>query len=178
MPRIKKKKIIKWLVLILVLIFVVAVFYWQDVKKIFSPLSEDILKKNTENENKKEEISPSPTSEENQKIQETRNDFINYVSKNISSLSPQAPVLGSHWEVNRFWFIKDSIAYVEYEDGQILRQILVESKETEGKINYKVLGYFEPGNNEWILREGDDPYFGKTGDLYEWDDINKNWKKR
>jgi|GEM_PF-1761433 len=180
MPKTKKKKIIKWLLLFLVLVLVGTVFYWQDVKKIFSPLSEEIWKKDNGNENQgKEIISPSPTSTEAQKTPNTINNFIDYVSKNISSLSPQPPVLGGRWGVNRFWFIKESIAYVEYEDGHILRQILVESKEADGgKIDYKVIGYFEPGSDEWILKEGDDPYFGKTGDLYEWDDINKNWKKR
>lgn len=179
MPKTKKKKIIKWLILFIVLVLVGVVFFWKDVKKIFLPLNEEIWKKNIENENqKKEEVSPTPTDIENQKAQNTRNAFMDYVSKNIASLSPQPPVLGGRWGVNRFLFIKDSIAYVEYEDGQILRQILVESKEADGKIDYKIVGYFEPGNNEWLLKEGDDPYFGKTGDFYEWDDINNIWKKR
>ena len=171
-----KKNLILFLFLLILLIII---FYWQNVREIVGPISEEIEKSEIKEEFPEEEIKPEEMEPGEEKSEFSRKEFMDYVSKNISDLSPEKPVLGGRWRVVRFWFVKNAVAYVEYEDGHILRQILVETKEgSEGKINYKVVGYFEPGINEWILEEGDDPYFGKLRELYEWDDINKAWRKR
>ena len=184
MFRFRKKNLILFLFLLILLIII---FYWQNIKEIIGPISEEFERPEAGETEEgvsppEEEIKPEATKETEaveKKSEFSREEFMTYVSKNISTLSPEKPVLGGRWGVIRFWFTKDGVAYAEYEDGHILRQILVEAKEgSEGKTNYKVLGYFEPGINEWILKDGNDPHFGKLRELYEWDDIDKVWRKR
>ncbi len=179
MFKISKKNLILFLFLLILLIII---FYWQNIKEVVGPFTEKIEKSGGENKelsNGKTEPTPTQTPSATQESKFSREEFMDYVSKNISSLSPEKPVLGGKWYVIRFWFVKEKAAYVEYEDGHILRQVLIEEKEgSDGKADYKVVGYFEPGANEWILKSGDDPYFGKLREVYEWDDISKAWKKR
>ena len=102
------------------------------------------------------------------------------VAEKIGDISPVKSVLGGSWYVNRFWFIKDSDEnfYVEYEDGHILRQVLLNAEKTKDELNYKVIGYFEPGETTWILKEGEDLFFGKGLDLYEYDEESSRWVKK
>ncbi len=110
----------------------------------------------------------------------TRKEIIADVSERIAEISPVKPVLGGNWYVTRFWFIQDSNKdfYVEYEDGHILRQILIEAKKKEGKLNYEVIGYFEPGETTWDLKKGEDKFFGSLLDLYEYNEELEEWIKR
>jgi len=161
------------------LVLLIIIFYWQNIKEIVGPVTETV-----KNPTPGETMLPGESGEplipegKTEKPSVSKNEFIDYVGKNIAGLSPEKPVLGGKWYVIRFWFVKDNAAYVEYEDGHILREILVEGEGSGGEADYKVAGYFEPGANEWILKSGDDPYFGKLRELYEWDDISKNWRKR
>ncbi len=99
MSKMKKKKLIKWLILLFALILVAVIFYWQNVREIFGPLSEEIWKPNAENSpESSNQASPTPTPID-EKSKDARNELMDYVSKNISSLSPQDPVLGGRWGV-------------------------------------------------------------------------------
>lgn len=105
-----------------------------------------------------------------------REQVMEYVSKNISAISPEKPVLGGSWYTTRFWFVfgSDKDFYVEYEDGHIMRKMLI--KIEDGK--YKVVGFFEPGEDDWQLKSGEDLQFGKPLELYEYDqDLNK-WVRK
>jgi len=175
MFEINKKNLILFLLLLILLIII---FYWQNIKEIVSPVTENLKPAAEEKKSPEGQTGPQATPTEQPKQEFSRGEFMDYASKNIAALSPEKPVLGGHWYVTRFWFVKDNAAYVEYEDGHILRQILIEAREDGGKINYKMVGYFEPGTDEWILKQGDDPYFGKLRELYEWDNISKSWRKR
>lgn len=173
---ISKKNLILFLFL---LVLIIIIFYWQNIKEIVGPVTERIEKPSpTATMLPEDGKEPGTPEEDSEKSGLSKSEFIDYVGKNIASLSPEKPVLGGKWYVIRFWFVKDNIAYVEYEDGHISREILVEGKESGGEADCRVIGYFEPGANEWILKDGDDPYFGKLRELYEWDDISKAWKKR
>jgi len=108
--------------------------------------------------------------EENQKRIET----INYVVENISRLSPVNPSSGYHWSVSRFWFTDDTNFYVEYDDKFLLRKLLI----SEVDDSYMVVGYFEPGDNDWNLMKGNDPFFSFQLDLYEHSDQLGKWTKR
>lgn len=108
----------------------------------------------------------------------TRNDIMVYVAKNIASLSPTKPVLGGSWYVTRFWFASDSQFYAEYEDGHIMRKILIEIVTGQNlKPLYEVKAYFEPGESDWTLKQGKDMIYGKPLDLYEYDQV-KGWIKK
>ena len=69
--------------------------------------------------------------------------------------------------------LPDKDIYVEYEDGHILRRILIESGE-----EYSLIGYFEPGETDWELKDGEDKFFGSQLDLYEFDQESNQWIKR
>ncbi|OGZ32823.1 MAG: hypothetical protein A2V69_03285 [Candidatus Portnoybacteria bacterium RBG_13_40_8] len=98
----------------------------------------------------------------------------------ISEMSPVKPVLGGKWHINRFWFIKSSNKdfYIEYEDGHIMGQILVEAGKKDGKLDYEVVAYFEPGENDWILKQGEDKFRGEILDLYEHSEELNQWIKK
>ncbi|MFZ5559454.1 MAG: hypothetical protein ACOZAL_01520 [Patescibacteria group bacterium] len=110
----------------------------------------------------------------------TREEVMKDCQMKIAGLSPVKPVLGGTWYINRFWFIKDSNKdfYVEYEDGHIMRQILVEAEKGDGKLDYKVAAYFEPGENDWILKQGEDKFSGSLLDLYEHSEELDQWIKK
>ncbi len=102
------------------------------------------------------------------------------VAEKIGDISPVKSVLGGSWYVNRFWFVEDGDEnfYVEYEDGHIFRQVLLNVEKTKDELNYKVIGYFEPGETTWILKKGEDLFFGKGLDLYEYDEESSRWVKK
>ena len=131
-------------------------------------------------------ISPTPTTSLSASgtpmpaAQGERKIIMEDVAQTIASISPVKPVLGGHWFVDRFWFVSGSDAdfYVEYEDGHILRRVLLEASEKETGLSYQVVAYFESGESDWILKTGQDTQFGKSLDLYEFDDSLKSWVKK
>jgi len=113
-------------------------------------------------------------------IQIDRPDIMRDIVEKIGNISPVKPVLGGSWFVTRFWFVKDSNEnfYVEYEDGHILRRVLLKAEKKDDEIKYKIIGYFEPGETNWILKQGKDPFFGENLDLYEYDEESRKWVKK
>ncbi|MBI4812150.1 hypothetical protein HY798_01705 [Candidatus Falkowbacteria bacterium] len=43
---------------------------------------------------------------------------------------------------------------------------------------YKIVAYFEPGENDWELKQGEDTMAGKPLDLYEFDESQNEWVKK
>jgi hypothetical protein len=110
----------------------------------------------------------------------TRKQIMTDVSKKIAKISPVKPVLGGKWRVNRLWFVQGSNEnfYVEYEDGHILRRVLIMVKKKDDGLDYKVIAYFEPGEVDWELKDGEDKFFGSSLDLYEYNDELGKWIKK
>lgn len=102
---------------------------------------------------------------------------MNYLKDHISELSPQKAVVGGSWNVMRFWFVfgSDKDFYVEYEDGHIVRKMLIKINEG-GK--YNIVGFFEPGEDDWKLISGDDSQYGKPLELYEFDNNLNKWIRK
>lgn len=100
------------------------------------------------------------------------------LSSKIGELSPAEPVLGGSWFITRFWFASDKDVYIEYEDGHIMRRILIQMGYVDGELEYDVVAYFEPGENDWGLKQGEDTAFGKKLELYEYDDKEGEWVKK
>ena len=96
----------------------------------------------------------------------------------VAVLSPAKPVLGGKWFVDRFWFADDKNVYIEYEDGHIMKRILVQISGEPEKPEYKVAAYFEPGESDWVLKTGNDTLAGKRLSLYEYDQGKKEWVKK
>jgi hypothetical protein len=88
---------------------------------------------------------------------------INYITENITSISPEKAVLGGNWQVTSFEFVDADHLYVEYEDGHILRRILLEKSNNK----WKTLGYFQQGKDMWELISGEDAYFGAALTVYK-----------
>jgi len=115
-----------------------------------------------------------------EEIQLGRQEIMQDITEKIADISPAEPVLGGSWFVSRFWFVKENNEnfYVEYEDGHILRRILLKAEKKGNKIDYELIGYFEPGETTWLLKQGQDPFFGKNLDLYEYNQESKLWLKK
>ena len=109
--------------------------------------------------------------------EEIRQNFVRAVESRISELSPIEPVLGGHWQISRIWFGSDLEAYVEYDDGHIMRRIILLAKDIEIS-DIEVIAYFESGQDDWELISGQDILFGKNLDLYEYDDKAGTWTKK
>jgi len=125
-------------------------------------------------------ISPSISATPAPAAQGERKLIMEDVAQTIGDISPVQPVLGGHWFVDRFWFVSgsDQDFYVEYEDGHILRRVLLQAQEKETGLSYQVLAYFESGESDWVQKSGQDTGFGKSLDLYEFDDSLKSWVKK
>ncbi|MBI2587924.1 hypothetical protein HYW30_01300 [Candidatus Azambacteria bacterium] len=108
----------------------------------------------------------------------SREEAMTYVAANIADLSPEDPILGGKWHVLRFWFADGRNFYAEYEDGHNLRRILVALAPRNGQVSYKVVGFFEPGEDLWSLTKGEDTQFGKPLELYEFDEKTNSWRKK
>lgn len=93
---------------------------------------------------------------------------MNYVAAHIGDISPENPVLGGNWQVTRFWFVSDSDqdVYAEYEDGHIMRRVLLKTEVSGKEIYWERKAFFEPGESDWNLKTGQDSQFGKSLDLY------------
>ena len=103
------------------------------------------------------------------------------VAKRIGEISPEKAVLGGKWFVSRFWFIDGSYAtlYVEYEDGHIMRRLLLTANLSQmPTISYKVDAFFEPGESDWILKSGKDQKSELPLILYTYDETQKRWVQK
>lgn len=102
------------------------------------------------------------------------------LASKIKQLSPVEPVLGGQWFVDRFWFVNgsDEYVYAEYEDGHILRMILIKATAQGNSFDYKIEAYFEPGESDWLLKSGQDSQASKNLDLYEFDANSNEWVKK
>lgn len=145
---------------------------WQKPKETMDDTRKGMTEKGPGGEKKIEQPA------EGEKIELSRQEIMKDLAKKIGLVSPVKPVLGGQWFVQRFWFATDNDFYIEYEDGHILRRILVKLEGSAKEPEYKITGYFEPGENDWVLKQGQDTMFGKPLDLYEYDQIKKEWTKK
>ncbi len=167
-----KKQFIILLVLLAVLAGAIVLYQqtykrwpWQSAVEVVSPTIT---------------ASPSSAVSATPKVKTERDIIMEDVAQMIGEISPAKPVLGGHWFIDRFWFVNgsDKDLYVEYEDGHIMRRILLEAQEKETGLNYEAVAYFEPGESDWVLKSGKDKQFGKNLDLYEYDENLKSWEKK
>ena len=116
-------------------------------------------------------ITHSPENDLLEEIILDRQEIMRDVAEKISKISPVESALGGSWYVVRFWFIEASNEnfYIEYEDGHIMRQVLLNIEKKNGDFRYKEIGYFEPGETNWALKKGEDKFIGNSLDLYERD---------
>ncbi len=136
---------------------------------------EEIIGSQTQKEPPKDKIQDSQ--KETSGLEISRHEIMEYITKNISVLSPEKAVLGGRWGVINFWFADNISFYVDYEDGHILRRLLINIEGTTESPKYKIIGFFEPGDDDWILKEGENTISEKTLDLYDWDKEEEKWAK-
>lgn len=110
-----------------------------------------------------------------------RQEVMKYLASHIAELSPIDPVLGGSWFVTRFWWPKNTLEvkdfYVEYEDGHILHQIIVRRTIENNQSAYKTIAFFEPGEDGWDLKQGENTLFGQELELYEYNVDTGEWEK-
>ena len=131
------------------------------------------VKNNLIQNSNQETIAPS------QDLTGLRQDAMNDVAVKIGELSPFEPVLGGKWYVTRYWWPKSATNlgdfYVEYEDGHIMRQIILQPKITDTQTNYKIIAGFIDGEDGWELSQGENTLFGQELIGYEYDQPNGQW---
>jgi hypothetical protein len=142
---------------------------WNDLKRAVGDISGDNIDVLQGNEATK-------TEEANSEL--ARQIAMNDLSIKIGELSPEKSVLGGKWRITRFWFANDKNVYIEYEDGHIMRRLLAQISGEGKKPEYKIVAFFEPGENDWILKTGNDTALGKKLDLYEYDEAREEWIKK
>ena len=143
---------------------------WNDLKRAVENIDEDnnSVLQNEDTRKKEEEI----------KSELFRQVVMKDIAAKIGELSPEKPVLGGKWHITRFWFADDKDVYIEYEDGHIMRRLLAQISGEDEKPEYKIIAFFEPGENDWILKTGNDTALGKKLDLYEYDEAREEWIKK
>ncbi|MFH0854050.1 MAG: hypothetical protein V1891_01000 [bacterium] len=169
-------KNLKYIFFIVILLFIFSFAMFFKFKK----------GSNSKNTVENQEIHQEAELENQEKFGKSREEIVklalDFVDKNIISLSPDKAVLGGSWFVNRFWVVEEVDKankvqlYTEYEDGHIMRKLLAEI-EVEENIGYAILAIFEPGEADWNIMQGNDIAFGKQLLLYEKDEIGE-WLKR
>ncbi|MFA5925543.1 MAG: hypothetical protein WC831_01290 [Parcubacteria group bacterium] len=118
-----------------------------------------------------------------------RDKLMNYVAKNISSISPQkAPY--QKWTVDIIDFVDENNVYVEYYDtveddensdvdADTGRQVLLETApKSDGTYDVKVLAYWEMGEDDYVLKTGTDK-FEDVEDVnsYQYDSEDGTWER-
>ncbi|MBU3901197.1 hypothetical protein KKF25_00935 [Patescibacteria group bacterium] len=165
-----KKQTIILIVLILILIGGIFLYWqkydkwpWQKEVRVASPTA-----------------TASPEGSETPLPPTLRSKIMKDLAAKIRQLSPVEPVLGGQWFVDRFWYVSgsDEYVYAEYEDGHILRMILIKATEQGSNFDYKIEAYFEPGESDWLLKSGQDSQGIKDLDLYELNQNTGEWEKR
>lgn len=107
-----------------------------------------------------------------------RNQAISFFSGKINEIAPEKPSLGGTWHIIRFRFTGDNNVYVEYEDGHNARAFLLTIDSSVGATpNYRIIGFFEPGQLEYKILAGENPYKGQPQDIYEFNETAQKWVK-
>lgn len=81
-------------------------------------------------------------------------------------------------KIDRVWLVGSQSTYVEYTDGSAARRALIDVT-AMNPFKFKGLGYFEPGDNDWVLEKGQDKLFkDQAWTLYEFDPASGAWQKQ
>lgn len=171
----KVSKVILGLIILFALIWA-AYFIYIEKERFWPEIPEGEIP--PESEIKQSKMAPPERAQEEPQLNLKAVEMMNYISDNIEELSPVEPVLAGQWQVIRFWFVADYDFYVEYEDGHILRQIFISARGRDVDVQYNVIAYFEPGENEWVLKKGEDIMYGKETILFERDEETNMWVRR
>lgn len=111
-------------------------------------------------------------------------EIIKFISSNIQSLFSTKPVPEESLHVNRFWFAKNAagldktLVYAEYEDGHIMKKVLVEVDAAQIPFSASIKALFKAGEADWNIIQGEDLAFGKPLLLYEKDEKTGEWSKK
>lgn len=149
-----------------------SLFYFWKSKYVFSrdqiAPEEELSGRNGKIDREKEE--------NDRKISDGRAVIINYAEKNINKISPEKPDNGLVWRAVKIWFIDDKNFYVDYRDEVLTTRRVLMSQMFDGPAaEYKILGFFVPGENGWILKTGKDIEGTVSLKLYEKNEQNNEW---
>lgn len=148
-----------------------AFYAWKDKYK----LNESQIGINAMNSSNAEKIDSAKT-EADKKIFDGRAAIISYIEKNISRLSPERSANNLTWRATKIWFIDEKNFYVDYKDEVSTTRRLLMSQTVDGPAaEYKIIGYFTPGDKGWNLKSGKDAEGAVALKLYEKNEQSNEW---
>ncbi|MDD5489841.1 MAG: hypothetical protein PHP25_04150 [Candidatus Moranbacteria bacterium] len=120
-----------------------------------------------------------------------RKNLMNWLAANINSIAPQKAKY-QKWTVDIVDFVDENNVYVEYydtaEDDEKMdisddtsRRILVETAPSGAGFSAKVLAYWEMGEDDFVLKQGNDKFDYDNIDnfaaSYQYDQDQKTWER-
>lgn len=120
---------------------------------------------------------------------DARAKILGWLAGNINSIAPaKAPY--KEWLVDTADFVDEKNVYIEYYDAaeddensnieeDTSRQALIQATpKTGGGFDVQVLAYWEMGEDDYVLKRGQDKFSEAGGDfLYQYDSETKNWER-
>lgn len=103
-------------------------------------------------------ISSSTAREESSSF--SREEIVNYLTRNLKEAIRRDPYIGEEWEIIRIGFPegKENDVYVIYDDNHEMGKSLLGCEDSVDGIVCNLVGSFIPKNGDWELTMGEDPY--------------------
>lgn len=124
------------------------------------------------------ETSPEEKRSSEKPDEAQRQQIIAYINQNLNKLA--APPKDDQWDVPTFYFVGNSIVYLELyaEDTDLSGLELLYKAEKEGS-GFKLtqLAKKTEGEEDWILKEGKDEYADYVMEEYDLNEDNNKWEK-
>jgi len=122
--------------------------------------------------------SSSISAESNQGEEAFRQSVMKVLESSLKNVVAQTFPIGEEIQIQRFWFANEGNVYVDYKDDGQPREVLIEIL-NRGRLNFRAVGYFLPGEGGWVLKKGEDKIFANPQRyLYEFNPHEGLWEKR
>lgn len=113
---------------------------------------------------------------EKDKVELYRQEMIQKLANNFGDIVRSKFELSANWSFQRFWFVETDAVYVEYTDSGEFRRVLLVFNDQGLPL---ATGYFVPGENGWVLTQGEDRVFkSQRWFLYEFDPRTAQWERQ
>jgi len=134
---------------------------------------------NTEREEETDETEIPEEKESSEKPDENlRQSIIKHINSKLGDLA--APPKDDKWDTPSYYFVGNSKVYLElYALDTDLEgiKILYDVDKAGNDFTLKELARYSEGEDDWILKGGEDEYEEYAMDIYDYDEDDKRWEK-